>query len=58
MDCRVRKYLFAEELYFLAHLLCDVVLTPRLMYQFCRPLDGKRDVADLVFDVAEKVARP
>jgi hypothetical protein len=53
-----RKQLFAEELYLLAHCFCDVVLTPGLMYQFCRTFDGKRDAADLFLDIAEKVARP
>ncbi len=53
-----RKQLFAEELYLLAYCLGDVVLMPGLMYQFCRPFDGKRDVVDLSLDIAEKVARP
>ncbi len=48
-----RKQLFAEELYLLAHCFGDVVLTPGLMYQFFRPFDGERDVADLFLNISE-----
>jgi hypothetical protein len=52
------KQLFAEELYLLVHCFGDVVLSSGLMYQFCRPFNGKKDVADLFLDIAEKLARP
>jgi hypothetical protein len=58
MNSGFRKQLFADELYLLVHCFGNVVLTPGLMYQFCRPFDGKRDVADLFLDIAEKLARP
>ncbi len=53
-----RKQLFVEELYLLVHCCGDVVLTPGLMYQFCRLFDGKKDVVDLFLGIAEKIARP